>query len=260
MIKTTLFTMLLALSTSAFAESGKSVTCEVKNLKQAKKCMNRLAATLDPAEEENDGFASDQKQLLVQILKAQGHQPKAVQTAKSADFVGGILVHGDEHFITYYTLNKGAKVSPQEVGSLEIVDMAAFLQSTDLEAESELTNPDTYFFGLPASNYDVEEDITYQIGEALAHPTLQCTFIQNSAWDSSVTVYYGKKTLVIQHGDVEGEQPDIVETYKLENFIRRYLGVTASSQDHGGLSVDIRYGKGSITIGSESYQVKNCND
>lgn len=148
--------MLSLISLNCFAEV--KPFCTVTNIRVAKQCMDRVAKNLPEYEEPNQGMASVDKTHLVKFFKAIGLSKETIAEVENADYVGAILMHGDEHEVVYYSMKKNKRTFPVEIYSLNLVDLESMLES--------VIHPNDVFLGLDASDFDVYEDIEYAIKEA----------------------------------------------------------------------------------------------
>lgn len=141
--------LILALfTTSAFA--GQLPECRIADLKDAKKCMEKVGRAIPSYEEENDVDASGRKDLMKKVLKALGAPKSVYHDLEKADFVGFSLEHGDEHYVHYFRMNKGlSKV--EELYSINLVDLEYVLQ--------ERISVNEMFLGTGFDGSDVAEDI-----------------------------------------------------------------------------------------------------
>jgi hypothetical protein len=147
-MKTVLIALTL-LSTSAFA--GNLPKCNIENLKDAQKCMRHVAKTLPAFEEANDGRASIQIPKMLRVLKALDLKASIVKKATTADYIGFVLVHEDEHKLQYFVLNKGKNMKPQFLYELNVVDLQYDLKSAVI--------PSDIFLGVNVTDLDIAEKI-----------------------------------------------------------------------------------------------------
>ncbi len=145
----TLLIALTLLTTSAFADN--LPTCNIENLKDAQKCMKQLAKELPEFEEANDGRASIQIPKMIRVLKALDLKANIIKKATTADYIGFVLVHEDEHKLQYYVLNKGKNMKPQFLYELNVVDLQYDLKSA--------VSPSDIFLGVNVSDLDIAEEI-----------------------------------------------------------------------------------------------------
>jgi hypothetical protein len=142
------------------------VRCNIKNLEDAQSCMDKLAASLPEFEEPNDGIASRKIEVLVDLLKGLGRGKGEVEIAKASDFAGAVVVHGDEHHIVYFSLNKGRNVTPVELYDFNTVDFE-YLIEKPLDGEGKLAKVETYLLGMStkaATEFDFYDDLNERIG------------------------------------------------------------------------------------------------
>ncbi len=156
MLRAIIFTVAMGLGSSLMADEVKLPTCKINNLVDAKKCMTKVAYKLPEYEEPNDGMASNDKLPVMRMLKAIEASPKDLKIAEEADFVGAVLLHGDEHQIVYFAMKKGT-LRPVEIYDLNTVDIESMLV--------EKVSADDFFLGLDGRDYDVYEDVAYALKE-----------------------------------------------------------------------------------------------
>lgn len=151
-----LFLGAVTLSMSFSALALTMPTCKIANLKDAEKCMERVAKAYPEYESENEAMASSRKDILKKVMNAIGAPRLAAQVDK-ADYVGAMLEHGDEHHVYYFLMKKGTS-KPVELYDLNLVDLA-------YELERPVTVKDI-FLGTNFDGSDVKEDIEYAILES----------------------------------------------------------------------------------------------
>lgn len=148
--------------------ADETVLCNVRTLADAQACMEKLAAKVQDYEEPNDGFASADKSGLVALFKDWGFVPSAIREVQDADFIGGLLVHMDEHHLVYYAIKRGQNVSPVEIYDFNTVDLEYMLKGP-LKADSASAKIENYFLGLDGRSFDVYGDLETSI-EMLLNP------------------------------------------------------------------------------------------
>lgn len=148
--------------------ADETVLCNVRTLADAQACMEKLAAKVQDYEEPNDGFASADKSGLIALFKDWGFVSSAIREVQGADFIGGMLVHMDEHHLVYYAIKRGQNVSPVEIYDFNTVDLEYMLKGP-LKADSASAKIENYFLGLDGRSYDVYRDLETSI-ELLLNP------------------------------------------------------------------------------------------
>lgn len=135
--------------------------CRVTNLKNAQQCMERIARHLPEYEEPNEVVVAKNDGTIVKVLKALDLSEKILGKATAAEYVGAVLLHGDEHELVFFSMKKNSRATPEELFSLNLVDLQDMLVAP-IEASD-------LFLGYDAKDFDVYEDIQYAISEAAAN-------------------------------------------------------------------------------------------
>lgn len=154
----------LLISTAHASQAG--VVCNVQTLAEAQACMEKLAAHVQDYEEPNEGFASMDKSSLVGLFIDWGFVASAVREVQEADFIGGMLVHMDEHHLVYYAIKRGVNVTPVEIYDFNTVDLE-YLLKAPLTPDSTAAKVESYFLGLDGRSYDVYSELQERIAELL---------------------------------------------------------------------------------------------
>ena len=155
MLKIILVTIILSV-TNAMASGLVLPKCKVNTLSEAKKCIDRVALALPEYEEPNEGMVSNKKEALMDALLAIDVDKRHLKKVQAADYVGAVLLHGDEHEVKYFTFTKGKGIA--ELCDLNLVDVESSLVHS--------TKAENFFLGLEeAKDLDAFEDVVYALKE-----------------------------------------------------------------------------------------------
>ncbi len=154
MLRITFLALVLSVS-NVFASEMVLPKCKVSTLKDAQKCIDKVAQALDEYEEPNEGMVSADKKSLLLAMKSIAVDERILRQVQAADFVGAVLQHGDEHQLYYYTFTKKAGIAP--LCDLNVVDLDYSLVH--------MTEANNFFLGLDGAKFDAYEDIVYALKE-----------------------------------------------------------------------------------------------
>ncbi len=133
--------------------------CTVTNIRVAQQCVDRLALLLPSYEEPNEAVVAKNDGKLEKLFKALDMPKSVLAKVRAADFVGAVLMHGDEHEIVYYSMKKGIRGIPQVIASVNLVDLESMLIDNNVTAND-------FFLGSDARTFDVYDDIEAAIAAA----------------------------------------------------------------------------------------------
>lgn len=158
---------LLALGFALNAQAAQDkalVSCSIQKLSDAKKCMKAEAKAQPEYEEPNDVLVTNRKDLLADLINSLAYGDRSAELAKiaAADYVAVMVIHGDEHELVYYTLNKGANVEPQVLFSENVADLG-YADAYDVQP---LPSADLFFLGADGSKIDVYSDLESALEQA----------------------------------------------------------------------------------------------
>jgi hypothetical protein len=147
------------------------IRCNIKTLKDAQTCMDRIAETeTNDVNESNDALVSTNWGPAVTVFNGLGNSEALIQKLKNADFVAVVLAYTyAENHLIYYAVKKGKNVSPERLADENVVDMADYLPKK-LKKTSPLANPDTYLLGFDSKKYEtMRESILTELEELFSN-------------------------------------------------------------------------------------------
>jgi hypothetical protein len=122
---TLLFTLTLTVSSIAYSAP---VTCTINDLADAQSCMEKVAKARDSYEYPNEGLAAEGALggELVAALHAADYTPtkSLMEELRNADFIGAVVIQGDENEIAYYALKKGRNKIKDDTYMMNVVDIS----------------------------------------------------------------------------------------------------------------------------------------